>query len=217
MNLSLSTVILSSFFTASLAATKGFKPSSNENSGYLRRLSDSTTKWTGKDSPHPFSRGRCTEQKVLIRGEEAFSEEYAFATYDIEPKPGDRELFNLRLYDIESFFDESKETLILGYVNEELAYLPPADFAEELDCVGQNVWTFYDPNEPGKLTGQVSDRYTCFGFDSTIITGGSLDYACAEGFVELVDVTDGFFEGAGPDEYIIWNIVNCGRCDKRNY
>lgn len=208
MKLSLSTVILSVFYTAALAAT-------SKNSGYLRRLSGS--KWMGHPSAHGFRRGKCSEQKVLIRGEEVFSEQYAFATYETEPSPADRELYNLRLYDVETFFDDTKETIVLGYVNEELVYLPPADFPEELDCLGTSVWTFYDLNEPSKLTGQVSDKYTCFGFDATVITGGILDYECAEGFVELVDVTDGFFENARPDEYIIWNIINCGRCDKTKY
>ena len=159
----------------------------------------------------------CTSTRVLIAGVELFTvnNQYSQFTYDVSndpPSPFDREVYNLRLYEPEPFIanpdPNAAEQVILGYVNEELVYLPPADFPSELDCLGHEVWTFFEPGTD-TLTGQVSDQYTCFGQES-LITGGSLSFGCAEGKVLDEFKTDDFFDGAG---YAIFNIVNCGVCD----
>lgn len=115
------------------------------------------------------------------------------------------------MYDPDSFFDDEQEDVVLGYINEEIVYLPPAFSPEELDCLGKSLWTFKtDPDDPEKVTGQVADQFSCFGGKVTVITGGQSAYECAEGTVDLVDITDDFYEGGG---YILWDIVDCGRCD----
>ena len=172
-------------------------------------------KWIGRSR---FS--KCTETRVLIAGVELFTpdNQYSQFTYDVlnePPSPFDREVYNLRLYEPEPFIanpdPDAPEQVILGFVNEELVYLPPADFPSELDCLGHEIFTFFEPGTDN-LTGQVSDQYTCFGQES-LITGGSLSFACAEGKVIDEFKTDDFFDGAG---YAIFNIVDCGMCDSRH-
>jgi hypothetical protein len=145
----------------------------------------------------------------------SFDPQYAYASYafDEVPGPQDFERYNLPLYDAKSFLKDGDVSLV-GYIQEVLNYLPPGDFVDPVfgfpDCHGRDVWTFYD--DVG-ISGQVSDQYTCFGGEGQLVmTGGTLEYECAEGFVEKVKATDDFLDGAG---YIVWNLVNCGSCDRR--
>jgi hypothetical protein len=149
---------------------------------------------------------KCDEFQVLLLGETLFNPAFAATTtVDFLPKPLDRDVLNLPLYDPKVFFKDGTETQI-GTIQETVDYLPPAvasfDDIDSLECKGQSVWTF-----PGK--GQFSDSYSCQG-EFPLISGGSGDFECALGYSEVLKITDDFFEGGG---YIVWNIVTCNSCE----
>ena len=141
----------------------------------------------------------CTTTSVLVRGEDLYSEMYSLHTYNVsawpyEPVAGDNDFYNLPLLDPEEYLHNNGTIRLLGYVQEELQYLPHAGFNNltdeeyEPECHGTETWTFV--NDDGEVTGQVTDQYSCRGFTRTVITGGTLDYHCAQGQAVKVNVTD---------------------------
>jgi hypothetical protein len=158
-------------------------------------------------------------REVLIRGADICNETYSLFLYanGVDPAPGDRELFNLPLLDPVPF-EEDGTVKIIGWLLEDDAYVPLAD-KPELDCMGHSAWTFDTDAETGVIN-QVSDQYSCEAFSPvgtgrTGIAGGTGKYACAEGVIEKTRVGDPVAFAACTGGFVIWKIVNCGRCDQK--
>ena len=155
----------------------------------------------------------CQDKYVLLLGENLFDPQFSVFSYETDiPAPMDQDLLNLPLYDAEDFLESDGLRTQIGSIQEQVLYLPspttttttttPIITEDSLECLGRSVWTFED--------GQVSDSYTCQGpLNGTIITGGGGAYECAQGYTDLVDITEDFYEGAG---YIVWKIHTCTGC-----
>eukprot|EP00545_Synedropsis_sp_CCMP1620_P008083 CAMPEP_0119014660 /NCGR_PEP_ID=MMETSP1176-20130426/10134_1 /TAXON_ID=265551 /ORGANISM="Synedropsis recta cf, Strain CCMP1620" /LENGTH=210 /DNA_ID=CAMNT_0006967873 /DNA_START=42 /DNA_END=674 /DNA_ORIENTATION=+ len=156
------------------------------------------------------SREDCQELQAVLLGENLFKPEFvAFTQTTIVPQPLDKVLFNLPLYDPTDFLYDGTLTVI-GAVRESITYVPPqAEGEEEPNSIGDAVWTIDG-------LGQFSDRFsTPVQFDQSIIISGGLGaFECAQGYGEVLDVTDDFSDGGG---FILWNIVMCNTCADREH
>lgn len=212
-------ITMKTTFVLSFASMTAFASAAIGNRMGPIKGGESSTNLRGLLGNHPshWNFKQCTERKILIAGEDLYNSLYSFYSFDVLggaiPGPEDFASYNLPLLEPGPFLDNQGQREIVGYVQERLSYLPSGDFQDEFgypDCTGNDVWTFY---EGEKVSGQVTDSYTCFGFDELSILGGNGEYECSEGVIEKIDITDDFYDGSG---YVIWNIVNCGRCDKRD-
>ena len=155
---------------------------------------------------HPGS--SCASKRVLLYGENLFNPQYSAFSYETPlPAPLDQDIYNLPLYDVDEYLNNQGNLIQIGSVQEQLTYLPPMTTdPDQVECLGREIWTFRD--------GQISDQYTCQAPGAgTVVTGGTGAYQCAQGHVELVDFTPGFFNGE-KNTYIIWDLMTCNiNCD----